>query len=223
MRTDWAAALDFAATLPEVDPQRLGAWGFSATGGLLFEVAATDPRVRAVVMQTPNTGGLAALRNAASYQRTATMLRLTTRAIRDAVGGLFGRPPLLVPLVGERGSLAMLSTPDAFDGARALHAAEYLDWKQVVAARSTLSLSRYRAGRFAALVACPALVVVCDDDRTALPGPAIEAAQRMRHGDVFRMPGGHYAPFLAGHDAAAEREIDFLARALQTTPAPTSS
>jgi pimeloyl-ACP methyl ester carboxylesterase len=223
MSTDWAAALDFAATLPEVDPQRLGVWGFSASGGLLFEVAATNPAVTAAVMQTPNMGGLSAIRNAASYQRPSTMLHFTARAIRDAVCGLFGRPPLLVPLVGERGSVAMLSTPDAFDGVRALRADEHPDWQQAVAARSTLSLSRYRGGRFAARVACPALVVVCDDDRTALPGPAMEAAQRMRQGEVFSMPGGHYAPFLTGHDAAAEAEIDFFARALQTRPVPASN
>jgi fermentation-respiration switch protein FrsA (DUF1100 family) len=207
---DWHAALGFAATLPGVDPARLATWGFSATGGYALEVAARDHRVAAVISQTPNVGGLANLRNASAYQTKPAMLRLTGRAIADVLRGWAGRPPRLVPLVGEAGTVAMLSAPDALDGPRALGADRHPEWQQAVAARSVLGLARYRSGRFASRVRCPLLVLVCDDDRTALPGPAARAAARAARGEIVRMPGGHYEPFLAGHERAVEAQLAFL-------------
>ncbi len=63
------------------------------------------------------------------------MLRLTGRGVLDALGGLAGRPPLLVPLAGQPGTVAMLTTPDGIDGDRALNPGNrYPDWQQAVAA-----------------------------------------------------------------------------------------
>jgi fermentation-respiration switch protein FrsA (DUF1100 family) len=207
---DWQAALEFAATLPEVDPTRIAIWGFSATGGHIFRVAAGNPQVAVAVAQTPNADGLAATRSAAKFQSPLAMLRLTGRGLLDAVGGWFGRAPKLVPLVGPRGSVAMLSTPDAFDGDRALRAQRYPDWQQAVAARSVLAIGSYRPGRAAARVTCPLLVVVCDQDQTALAEPAVRAVARAARGELVRFPGGHYAPFLEQHEAAVAAELVFL-------------
>ena len=76
---DWDAAIAFAATLPEVDPARLAAWGFSAAGGHVFRLAARDRRLAAAIAQTPNADNLAASRNAARHQKPAAMLRFTAR------------------------------------------------------------------------------------------------------------------------------------------------
>jgi len=40
---DWQAAIAYAAALPGVDPARLAVWGFSASGGHIFRVAARNP------------------------------------------------------------------------------------------------------------------------------------------------------------------------------------
>src|SRR5215470_14428453 len=97
---DWDAAIAHAATLPGVDPARLAIWGFSLSGGHMFRVAAAHPELAAAIAQSPNADGPAASRNAMRYQRPSAMLRLTGRALLDAVGGLVGRPPRLVPLDG---------------------------------------------------------------------------------------------------------------------------
>jgi uncharacterized protein len=72
----------------------------------------------------------------------------------------------------------------------------------------------YRPGRFASRVACPLLVLVCDQDQSALAGPAVRAASRAPRGELVRMSGGHYEPFLAGQEQAAEAELSFLRRHL---------
>src|SRR6266567_2162980 len=42
-QADWRAAIEFARTLPEVDPSRLAIWGFSLSGGHAIAVAARNP------------------------------------------------------------------------------------------------------------------------------------------------------------------------------------
>src|SRR5580704_1738542 len=209
---DWHAAIRFAATRPGVDPARIAAWGFSASGGHVFPVAARSPGLAAAIAQAPNADGPAATRNAARHQRPLAMLRLTGRGVLDAIGALAGRPPRLVPLAGQPGTVALLTTPDtARDAARALNpGGRYPEWQQAVAARSALRIGLYRPGRHASRVRCPLLIVVCDQDQSALAGPAVTAARRAPRAELVHLAGGHYAPFLESHEQAAAAELSFL-------------
>jgi pimeloyl-ACP methyl ester carboxylesterase len=174
----------------------------------------------AAIAQTPLADGPEASRRAMTYQTPRGMLRLTVRGLLDAVGGLVGRKPLLMPLAGPPGTVAVLTTPDGNDGDRALNPGNrYPEWQQEVAARTALSLSFYRPGRHASKARCPLLVVVCDQDRSALPGPAVAAARRAPRAEVVHLPGGHYAPFMDAHEPAVEVELAFLQRHL-TDEAP---
>jgi fermentation-respiration switch protein FrsA (DUF1100 family) len=212
---DLQAAIDFARTLPEVDATRLAIWGFSASGGHVFPVAARNPDLAAAIAQAPLADGPAAAPNAMRHQTPIASLRFTGRAVLDAVGGLVGRQPLLVPLAGEPGTVTSLTTADSLRGAEALNPANnYPDWQQEVAARSALRVGFYRPGRFASRVACPLLVLAYDDDGAALPGPAVGAGKRAPRGDVVRLRGGHYEAFMGGHDQAVAIELSFLRRHL---------
>jgi pimeloyl-ACP methyl ester carboxylesterase len=217
---DWQRALDFAPSLPEVDPTRLAIWGFSLSGGHVFPLAARNPQLAAAIAQTPLADGPAAAPNAIRYSSPLAQLRLTARGLLDAAGGLVGREPLLVPLAGPTGTVAMLSTPDSLDGNRALNPGNrYPEWRQAIAARSVLRTGFYRPGRRASRIRCPLLVVVCDGDRTALAEPAIRAAGRAPHSELLRLAGGHYEPFLDGHERTAEAEVRFLRTHLITAEA----
>lgn len=216
---DWHAAIGCARALPGVDAARVAIWGFSVSGGHVFRVAAADAELAAAIAQTPNADGQAATRNATRHQKLRALLRFTGRAILDALGSLSGRPPRLVPLDGEPGTVALLTTPDAIGGGRILNPENrYPEWQQAVAARSALRIGFYRPGRSAAKVQCPLLVVVCDQDQSALAAPAIRAAEHAPGGELVRLPGGHYAPFLDGHDAADSAELSFLRRHLLGAP-----
>ena len=113
---DWQAAIAFAPTLRGVDPTRIAIWGFSVSGGHVLRVAARNPELAAAIAQTPTADGPAAARNATRHQRPLASLRFIGRAVLDALGSLVGRPPLLIPLTGEPGTVALLTTPDALDG-----------------------------------------------------------------------------------------------------------
>jgi uncharacterized protein len=208
---DWQAAIGYAQTLAGVRSDRLAIWGFSLAGGHVFPVAARNPLLAAAIAQTPNADGQVAARHAVRHQKPTALLRLTGLGVIDAAGGLAGLQPRLVPLAGEPGTVAVLTTPDGRDGGMALNPKNrYPDWQQAVAARSVLRLGFYQPGRAASRVQCPLQVVVCDQDQSALAKPAVKAAQRAPRAELVRLPGGHYGPFLAAHEQAVEAELSFL-------------
>lgn len=215
---DWGAAIAHASSLPGVDPARVAIWGFSSSGGLVIDVAGRHPRVAAAIAQTPLADGQAATRNALRHQRPLKTLRLTGRGVLDALGARIGRPPRLVPLDGPPGTVAVLTTPDAVDSVALDPDGRYEDWTRAVAARSALRIGFYRPGRRANRVGVPLLVLVCDQDQSALAGPAVRAAERAPRGELVRLAGGHYAPFTTEHERAVEAELAFLHRHLLSRP-----
>jgi pimeloyl-ACP methyl ester carboxylesterase len=207
---DWDAAIATARALPEVEPHRVAVWGFSLSGGHVFKVAARHD-VAAAIAQTPTADGLAATPNALRHETLSVILRMPILALLDTVRGALGKPPLTVALAGPRGTVAMLTTPDAQDGARALDPdGRYPDWQQSIAARSVLPIAGYRPGRDARRVSAPLLVVVAERDQSALAAPARQAAKRATKGAILSVPGGHYAPFLDQHETVVKAELAFL-------------
>ncbi|WCB95485.1 Quorum-quenching protein AidA [Baekduia alba] len=219
---DLQAAIAHARTLPEVDPARVALWGFSLAGGHVFRAAAADPDLAAAIAQAPLADGQAAAPNALRHMTPGAALRLHYLAVRDVVGRRLGRAPVLIPLAGPRGTVASLTTPDGAKGAAALNPDnQYPAWEQTVAAGSALRMAFYRPGRAAARVRCPLLVLAYEDDQSALPGPAVRAGERAPRGEVRRLPGDHYAPFMEGYEQAVELQLAFLRRQLvAAAPAP---
>lgn len=56
-RRGYRDAISFAQTVSWIDPQRIGLWGTSYSGGHVLEVSALDRRVRCVVSQVPTVSG----------------------------------------------------------------------------------------------------------------------------------------------------------------------
>lgn len=69
---DYENALSFLERHPSVDPERLGVWGISYSGGHALILAAVDPRIKAIVSQIPVVDGYENMRRAhgtMSYRR----------------------------------------------------------------------------------------------------------------------------------------------------------
>lgn len=50
-KSDYSDAITYAQTLPEVNPEKIGIWGSSYSGGHVLWVGAVDRRVKAVLSQ----------------------------------------------------------------------------------------------------------------------------------------------------------------------------
>lgn len=215
---DWQAALDCAASLPGVAPGKIAGWGFSLAAGHLLRLAARPPgqhRLAAVIAQAPLADGAVSSPRALSHETPGVLARFPLIALRDLARGLAGREPLVVPLAGPRGAVAMLTTPDATDCDRALNPGNaYPQWQQTIAARSVIPIGLYRPGNTANRISCPMLAVISTRDQSVLAAPALKAARRAPRGEILQVDGTHYAAFLDQHEMVVAAELDFLRRNL---------
>ncbi len=216
---DYAAAIAFARGLQGVDPARIALWGTSFSGGHVVAAAVADGRVAAVIAQSPAMDGVATMLNALRYAGPGTLNRFTLAAIRDALGAMRGRPPLLLPVVGPPGTLAAMSTPDAEPGYRAIAGPT---WRNEFAARYGLSAARYRPGRQADRLPCPMLVQIADRDAVAPPAAAQDAAWRATgRGEVRTYPVGHFDVYTGERfERSVSDQLHFLTRHLSPATAP---
>ena len=203
---DWQAAVAVARTLDGIDPERIALWGTSFSGGHVVATAAGDPRVAAVVAQAPFADGLATL--LAADRRSAA--KVTVAAVADQAAGLLGRPPVLRPAVGEPGSAAAMTSPDAEPGFRAIASPA---WRNEFSPRVMLRVGLYRPGRKAGALRCPLLVCVADDDAITPPAPAVRMAEVAPRGELRRYPIGHFDIYTgAEFEAAVADQTEFLVR-----------
>jgi dienelactone hydrolase len=55
--SDFSDAITYAQSLPDIDPDRIGIWGTSLSGGHALWVGAVDRRVKLVLCQVPMVDG----------------------------------------------------------------------------------------------------------------------------------------------------------------------
>ncbi len=85
---DYRNAISFAETLQEVDPDRIGVWGLSYSGGHALVLTAVDPRIKCAVSQIPVVDGYLNMRLAngtVNFRRLQKAL-LDARRHRFATG-----------------------------------------------------------------------------------------------------------------------------------------
>jgi len=212
---DWAAAIAYARTLDGIDPERIAVWGTSFSGGHVVATAARDRRIAAAIAQAPFADGL----TLALGQPPRHALRMTAAALRDELGALLGAAPRTVPAVGPPGSRAVMTSPDAEPGYRAL-IPPGSSWRNEVAARIGLRLAFYRPGRRAADVACPLLVAICEDDAVTPPAAALRIAREAPRGELVRYPAaGHFDVYVGElFERAVADQIAFLTQHLLAAP-----
>ena len=161
-RQDYHSARAAARRLPGVDPDRIVLWGTSYSGGHVISVAAQDHRVAAVISMTPATDGLAALAQVVRHAGPGQLIRLVAHGLRDLVGELGGRATHYIPIVGPRGSAAIITTP----GAEAAYTGMAgPTWRNEVSARTALEIALNRPTTSARRLTCPTLVQAGDRDK----------------------------------------------------------
>lgn len=207
---DWRGAISAAREQDDIDPDRVALFGVSLSGGYVLELAAEDPRVAAVISQSPFVDGRATLR----LLGTANVLRLSAAGLRDQVGAWLNRPPYLIKAVGDPGDLAAMATPDATAGMATITPAGST-WRNEVAARIALRIGAYRPGRRASEVTCPVLVCVCENETLAPPKAALEVADAIPRGEARRYATGHFEICLGEwFERIVADQTEFLTRSL---------
>ncbi|MGX9671072.1 alpha/beta hydrolase [Mycobacterium sp. HM-7] len=197
---DVAAAIDFLQRHPEVDADRIGLWGTSLGGMNVVRVAGSRNDIAAAVVQCaithgPAAAGTAGLRGA---------LRLTPAIIDDAVRAVFRRSRRYVPIVGQPGTVALVTVAGAEDGWRSTVPAGATFDNRITAVDAALLITR-SALRYAATVQAPLLVCVCDDETLMDPRYAEAVAHQAPRGVARHYDSDHFAIY---HPPLVRRVLD---------------
>jgi dienelactone hydrolase len=211
-RQDWQAAVTFARTLPEVDPNKVVVWGTSFAGGHVVATAARDSRIAAAIAQAPFLDGIASVRQLPVRET----LSLVIAGAKDMLAHARGREPVRIKAGARPGEVGLMSSPEDMHSLLALLAAsgiEEADYPNDVPARVALTIPMARPGRAAGDIACPILFCVADRDNLAPADATVRLASRAPRGEIQRYDTGHFDIYLGeDFEAAITDQLAFLAR-----------
>jgi hypothetical protein len=189
-RDDYRAAVDFARGLDGIDPERIVLWGTSWSGGHVVYVAADDPRIAAVISQTPDLDGLRTLAQITRYGSKAQLLRVTAHGIRDQLNALRGKEPHLIPIVAPPGEVAALASEESKPGYEAMAGPS---WRNEITARAVLYEGLNRPITRIGQLGCPILIQISEHDSLAPPAASQAAAWRAKgRAEVREYPCNHF-------------------------------
>ena len=209
---DWLSALDAVAARKDVDPQRIGIWGSSYSGGQVLVVGAERPQqVKAVSAQVPFVSGLSSgLQFPIKYQPMATWY-----ALRDLMRG-DDEEPVYVPIIAPD-AFAALICPECNEGYKKLVPAGQVLSENKVAARVFLSLPFWFPGDSAPRIKAPTLVVAAEKDGLIPVGKVREVAKSVPNGEYVELPGAdHFSPYTGPvFEQVVARQTAFFVKHLQ--------
>ncbi|MBA3293644.1 MAG: alpha/beta fold hydrolase [Geodermatophilaceae bacterium] len=221
---DTRDAITYASQLDGADPERIGLWGSSYSGGHALVLAATDRRIRAVVAQVPTISGA---RNTLRRFPGDGLAEIRTRFAVDRIGRLRGEPTTMVPIVpglapddltsaGEQDPTRRRVGNDM--GAWIAHTpAERLDrWHNEMTLRSQELYASYEPGVHITAVSPTPLLVISMTEDTMTPTDEILAAYQQGHEPkrLILLRGGHFDVYGVHRDTAITAARDWFTQHL---------
>lgn len=197
---DYRYAISWMSDRPEVDNDRIGAWGSSFSGGEVIVVAACDERVKAVVANVPFTGY-----PEVDYRDTADRCKQICDAVHDESGqGLADRrvfamgPLQVVRLAGDPvDTPVMLDQPESSEWF-GRYASRAPSWVNSVTPTNLVGAEPiWDPGACVAhLGSTPLLLVVATEDNLADTSVSVAAYERASEPkQLVMIEGHHFVPY----------------------------
>ncbi|MBT6341583.1 MAG: hypothetical protein HOJ48_20055 [Desulfobacula sp.] len=161
------AAITFARTRSEIDPEKIFIWGTSSSGNYGILLAAEDKRIAGVMGQTPSLDHQAEGKMIVKREGMGWFLKLIFHAQKDKFRSRFGLSSHSFPAAGKPNTTAMLIAPGFFEGYQKI-AKESQTFKNEVCARIMLAFDEPNLFKSAKKVSCPVLFHLCEGDNLAL-------------------------------------------------------
>jgi len=192
--TDYRHAVSYLRTRDDVDPERIGAWGTSYSGGHVIILGALDKRVKAISSQVPVVSGFSAIRR---LVRQDLLPDQRAAWVKDREDRFAGAEPAMVPII-DPDVMANVAFPTADSYEWFTSAAKNAPaWENTVTVASLEALTEYEPQAYIDRISpTPFLLMVGHDDTVAstdLPLTAFEKALEPKQVEI--LPGGHYSPY----------------------------
>jgi dienelactone hydrolase len=210
---DWSAAITYARGLKEIDPAKIALWGTSMSGGHVIVTAAKDTQIACVVAQCPGLDGRASAELFLHRVGIGYLLRMVMHGQRDYFRSWFGLSPHKIPVAGKPGSIACLTTPDAYEFFRKFAPANYIN---EVCARINIRGDKYRPVKQAQNVRCPVLLQICEFDSVTPKSAAEETEKQLgEYAEVIHYPIGHFDIYTGDYfEKAVSDQLNFFMKHL---------
>lgn len=186
-------AITWLQTKEGIDPERIGVWGSSYSGGHVMVLGATDSRVKCVVAQVP---ALDAYRSFIQSGREA-LLAFRAQFNADRAARYRGEAPAMIPVIpAEAGGLGALTTQDSIDFFKVFET-RASNWRNAVTLRSMEYLLEYAPAFYLPRIApTPFMMVVALKDSLIPSDMALEAfAAAGEPKKLLALDCGHFAPY----------------------------
>jgi hypothetical protein len=212
---DYRHAITYATTLSEVDPDRIGIWGSSYSGGHVLVVAAIDRRVKAVVAQVPLVSGYANFR---ALVRADFIDGFRQQFAADRLARYRGEAAAMVPVV-DQDPLApsVLPTPDSYTWFTETAKLRAPSWRNEVTMRSVEMLTEYEPISYVPHISpTPLLLLPARNDVLTPTELAIAAYEKAREPKRLEiLPGGHFDAYVDGFDVSGPAARDWFVAHLE--------
>jgi fermentation-respiration switch protein FrsA (DUF1100 family) len=221
---DYRNALTWLSLQPEIDADGLGVWGTSFSGAHVIQVAAHDPRVKAVVSQAGPMDLGQIMRGLAGPEQFAGLQQL---AIQERIRYATEGGEHYVPSAGRPGEgFALQADQDSYDFGTRAKATIAPAWRNEVAMSSLDAILEHAPGRFIDLVAPrPLLMILARNDAIVPPDSNRKAFARAGEPKrLLEIEGGHYSVYTGrGADEAGQAATEwFTEHLLPAKPVATS-
>ena len=210
---DWSTAIKYVRSLKEIDSRRIALWGTSMSGGHVIVTAAKDNQIACVVAQCPGLDGRASGEMLFKRVGIGYLLRMIMHGQRDYFRSWFGLSPHKIPIVGKPGSIACLTTPDAYEGFQNHAPNTFIN---EVCARILLRGDNYRPVKHAQNVRCPVLLQICEHDSIIPKGAAEETEKNLgKYAEAIYYPIGHFDIYIGDYfEKSVSDQIKFFKKHL---------
>ncbi|RDH26433.1 Alpha/Beta hydrolase protein [Aspergillus welwitschiae] len=207
--SDISDAITYAQSRPEIDPNRIGIWGSSYSGGHVLLVGAVDRRVKAVLSHAPFVDGWENLNRLLQ----SDMVDEVNKAFQeDRLARAAGKPPAMIAVVDEDPlKPSALPTRDSDQFFSAWEAKS--KWKNEVRLKSLEAARAYKpAAHIHHISPTPLLLTVGANDVITPTDIALEAYSRAREPKKLHIfPGGHFDGYTGKcFERIVSAQADFL-------------
>jgi len=200
---DYRDAITFAETLLETDPEQIGIWGSSYSGGHVLVVGAVDRRVRCVVSQVPLISGH---RNARRLIRADLWASIQAMFEADRRSRYTGQTPGMIPVVSDNpAGPAALPTPDSWAWFTETGRTRAPSWRNEVTLRSVEMFTEYEPGAYIGFISpTPLMLVVALRDHLTVADEVLAAYElALEPKRLATLPGEHFDAYTDAFDQAA--------------------
>lgn len=211
--------IDFAQTIPEIDPEKIAIWGCSLSGEEVFLVGCIDERVKAIVSQVPGFGNSMP----STGQDDGVYTFAKNMVLNDSLFALCRTTmeQTLVVTTDPKGSPAAIDRLTAYNWFIEYGGRFGTQWKNSVSWSDTDRPANYHNAHLSPHLKAPILLVVATNDEMEYSDDKVvlEVYNRINQPKEWvEIDGGHFGLLYYPSDLfdkSSRAEIDFLKKYLK--------